>query len=109
MAAETSSRAITIFAIFVFIISIFSLGVFYLSANTLFTTISGHATSTDEANLTVESIVSINFTTFQINWGSGRVNSGATSAGLNTFETGNVTNGNWTLQTLGGLRIQNTG
>lgn len=106
---EGSSRAVTVFAVFVFIISIFSVGVFYLSARTLFSTISGYATSTGEANLTVESAVIINFTTSQINWGSGRVNSGQSSAGLNTFATNNVTNGNWTLQNGGGLRIENLG
>ena len=104
-----TSRAFSLFTLFVFVISLFSLGVFYLSARTLFSTISGYATSTGEANLTVESAVIINFTTSQINWGSGRVNSGFGSAGLNTFETNNVTNGNWTLQTAGGLRIQNLG
>ena len=104
-----TSRAFSLFTLFVFVISLFSLGVFYLSARTLFSTISGYATSTGEANLTVESAVIINFTTSQINWGSGRVNTGSSYAGLNTFETNNVTNGNWTLQTAGGLRIQNLG
>lgn len=106
---DSSSRAVTFFAIFVFIISIFSVGIFYLSAKTLFSTISGYATSTGEANLTVESAVIINFTTSQINWGSGRVNSGQSYATLNTFPTNNVTNGNWTLQNSGGLRIENIG
>lgn len=106
---DSNSKAITLFAVFVFVISIFSVGVFYLSAKTLFSTISGYATSTGEANLTVEAAVIINFTTAQINWGSGRVNSGQSSAGLNTFATNNVTNGNWTLQTGGGLRIENLG
>jgi hypothetical protein len=107
--AEESSKAFTVFAVFVFIVSIFSLGIFYLSARTLFNTISGHSTSIGEANLTVESAIIINFTTSQINWGSGRVNSGSASAGLNTFEINNVTNGNWTLQNSGGLRIENLG
>ncbi|MEK6915870.1 MAG: hypothetical protein AABW89_05000 [Nanoarchaeota archaeon] len=89
--------------------SLFSLGLFYLSARTLFGTLSGYATSLGEANLTVESDATVTFTTSQINWGSGRVNLGSSSAGLNTFETNNVTNGNWTLQNAGGLRIQNNG
>lgn len=109
MVGETSSKVITVFAVFVFVISLFSVGVFYLSARTLFSTISGYATSVGEANLTVESAVIINFTTSQINWGSGRVNSGQSSAGLNTFATNNVSNGNWTLQNAGGLRIENLG
>ena len=104
-----SSKLITILAVIVVVISVFSIGVFYLSAKSLFSTISGYATSTGTANLTVESAITINFTTNQINWGSGRVNAGSPSAGLNTFELANVTNGNWTLQTAGGLRIQNLG
>lgn len=109
MAEADSSNTITVFAVFVLIISILSVGVFYLSARTLFTTISGYATSTGEANLSVETAVIVNFTTSQINWGSGRINSGQASAGLNTLELNNVTNGNWTLQNAGGLRIQNLG
>ena len=46
----------------------------------------GFATSVGEANLTVEATITINFTTAQINWGSGRVNDGFTSAGLNTLK-----------------------
>jgi len=103
------SKLAVIFLVFVFVISLFSFGIFYLSARTFFSTISGYATSVGEANLTVESAVIINFTTAQINWGSGRVNSGSPSAGLNTFELNNVTNGNWTLQNAGGLRLQNLG
>lgn len=103
------NNLIGLFAVFVFIISLFSMGVFYLSATALFNSISGKATGVGEANLTVESAAVINFTTSQINWGSGIVNQGFSYAGLNTFETNNVTNGNWTLQTSGGLRLQNIG
>ncbi len=73
--------------------------------------ISGYATTTSTAdvNLTVETFAVINFTTNVINWGSGRVNSGATTAQLNSYATSNVTGGNWTLQTAGGLRLQNIG
>ncbi len=89
--------------------SIISAGFFYFSAKELFLSISGYATSLGEVNLTVESDASITFNVSQINWGSGRVNSGFASAGLNTFETNNVTNGNWTLQNAGGLRLENSG
>ena len=104
-----SSKFLSILAVVVVITSIFSIGLVYLSARSLFSAISGYATSTGEANLTVESTVVINFTTNTISWGSGRVDSGRSSAGLNTFETNNVTGGNWTLTTGGGLRIQNLG
>ncbi|MEK6915129.1 MAG: hypothetical protein AABW89_01145 [Nanoarchaeota archaeon] len=104
-----SSKVVGALAVIAVITSIFSIGLVYLSSRNLFSVISGYATSTGEANLTVESVVAINFTTRAINWGSGRVNSGASSAGLNTYETNNVTNGNWTLQNAGGLRIENIG
>ena len=58
-------------------------------------TITGYATGTGTANLTVESSASVNFTTNNINWGSGIVTSGQSSATLNTAG-GVVTNGNWT-------------
>ena len=104
-----SSKFLSILAVVVVITSIFSIGLVYLSARSLFSAISGYATSTAVANLSVESTVVINFTTNTISWGSGRVDSGGSSAGLNTFETNNVTGGNWTLTTGGGLRIQNLG
>ena len=107
MADNNSSKTITVLAVFVFIISLFSVGVFYLSAKTLFSTISGYASSVGEANLSVETTVIINFTTAHINWGSGRVNSGASSATLDT-SAGTVTNGNWTVQS-NGLVLENIG
>ena len=106
---KTDSKKVVSLTLFLFVAFLFSLGVFYLSAKTLTSTISGYASSTGEANLTVETAITINFTTAQINWGSGRVNAGSPSAGLNTFSLNNVTNGNWTLQNAGGLRIQNLG
>ena len=103
------SKILAVLAVVVVITSLFSIGLVYMSARSLFSTISGYVTSTGVANLTVESAVVINFTTNSISWGSGRVASGAASALLNTFATNNVTGGNWTLQTGGGLRIQNLG
>ncbi len=100
---------ITFFVAFLLVTSVISAGFFYISAKELIYGISGYATSTGEVNLTVESDATVTFTTSQINWGSGRVNTGQSSAGLNTFETNNVTNGNWTLQNSGGLRLQNNG
>ncbi len=106
---KNNSKTFVISTVILLVILIFSVGFFYLSAKTLFSTISGYASSTGEANLTVETTVVINFTTARINWGSGRVNSGASSATLNTEATNNVTNGNWTLQNAGGLRVENIG
>jgi hypothetical protein len=107
--SEKESGLTNFLVVILVIASIMSISFFYLSAKDFFNTISGYATSSGEVNLTVESDATATFTTSQINWGSGRVNSGQQSAGLNTFETNNVTNGNWTLQNSGGLRIQNNG
>lgn len=107
--SNRSDVVITFFAFFLLITSLISASFFYISAKELIKGISGYATSTGEANLTVEADATFTFTTSQINWGSGRVNSGQQYATLTTFETNNVTNGNWTLQTSGGLRLQNNG
>ena len=96
------------FAVVAVIVSLFSLGLVYMSTNTLLSKISGYVSS-GEANLTVETKAEINFTTRAINFGSGRVNQQATAASLTTFATGNVTGGNWTLGTAGGMRIENIG
>ncbi len=93
----------------ILILFIFSAWMFYFSFKNPLKTILGYITSTGEANLTVETSGIINFTNSQINWGSGRVNVGSQSATLTTEETNNVTNGNWTLQNSGGLRIENLG
>ncbi|MGV8142815.1 MAG: hypothetical protein ACP5NS_04250 [Candidatus Pacearchaeota archaeon] len=100
-----------VLAILILIISIFSLGLIYLSANTLFSQISGRVT-TGETNLTVETLNEVNFTTRAISWGSGRVNQDVTAASLTTSNhsgIANVTGGNWTLTTTGGMRIENLG
>ena len=90
------------------IVSMVAAGFTYLSVSSLVTRISGYATSTGQANITVESHALANFTTNYVSWGSGRVSVGQTFAVLNTMETNNVTNGNWTLNT-NGFRIENNG
>jgi|SRR3989338_1543082 len=106
---QVDNKFLGVLLVIVIIASLFSLGLVYFSTKGLFGAISGHVTSTGVANLSVESSAIINFTTNTISWGSGRVNAGSSSAGLNTFATNNVTNGNWTLQQGGGLRLQNLG
>jgi hypothetical protein len=92
----------------VFVVSLFSSILTYFSVSNLVTKITGYQTG--EANLTVETIAQVNFSTRAISWGSGRVNSDANAASLTTFGTlPNVTGGNWTLTTAGGLRIENIG
>ena len=103
-----SDKLLLTFALIAVIISLLATGLTYMSITNLISKISGLVTSTGQANLTVESAANINFTTNFISWGSGRVSAGADSAELRTFAD-NVSNGNWSLTTAGGLRIQNIG
>lgn len=96
--------AVAIAAVFV---SLVAAGFTYFSMSNLVERITGYATGT--VNLSVESTAAINFSTASISWGSGRVNPGASVASLTTFETNNVSGGNWTLVNPGGLRIENIG
>ncbi len=69
--------------------------------------LTGFATDTGTANLTIESLASINFTTDNIDWGSGIVDTGETLAYLDT-KSNSVTHGNWTA-TGTGLILENIG
>jgi len=102
-----SSKVVAFLAFVAVITSLFSIGLVYNSTKGLFNIISGYATSTGEANLTVETVVAINFTTAHINWGSGRVAAGFQNATLDT-SAGTVTNGNWTTVSQG-LVLENIG
>ena len=80
-----------------------------ISLFSLFVTIgkfTGYVADTGTANLTVESQTSVNFSIDVINWGSGRIDVGETSATLDS--EGNITNGNWTVVTAG-LVLENLG
>jgi hypothetical protein len=90
------------------VISVVATGITYLSLSSLVEDISGFV-SQGTINLTVESSASVDFTTNNISWGSGRVNSDTTAASLTTFENDNVTGGNWSLEVAGGLKIENIG
>lgn len=72
-----------------------------------FKALTGFATDTGTANLTIESLASINFTTDNIDWGSGMVDTEETLAYLDTKDN-SVTNGNWTA-TGTGLILENIG
>ena len=103
-----SGKIFLVLAVIAVVVSLFSVGLLYLSVGNLVTVLSGRAaTSTGEANLTVETITSINFTTRAINFGSGRVNDGSASAYLDV-NAGTVVRGNWTA-VAGALSIQNIG
>lgn len=91
-------------------VSLIAAGITYFSVANLISQISGLATSTGVANLSVETVADINFTLALITWGSGKVNSGASAANLVSMDiSGNVTGGNWSLQSRGGLNLTNIG
>ena len=94
-------------AFIAFFIAVLATILTYSSVVNVIDRITGYQTG--EANLTIATQAEINFTTRAISWGSGKVNSGSTSASLTTFGSNNVTGGNWTLTTSGGLRIVNIG
>src|SRR3989344_4033160 len=100
-----SGKVFLVLAVAVVVISLFSVGLLYFSIGNLVNVLSGRATG--EANLTVETAATINFTRNALNWQSGRVNSGQTLAYLDTA-AGTVVIGNWTAVTQG-LRIENIG
>ena len=108
MGSEKISPVLILVAVVAVVVSLFSLGLIYLSASTLFSQISGRVTN-GETNLTVNTQAEINFTTRAISWGNGRVSQDANSASLTTLALNNVTGGNWTLTTAGGMRIENIG
>ena len=92
-------------AFFSFLILLFSLN--YAG---VFNFLTGHATDTGTANLTIQSAASISFITNNINWGSGHVDEIPTFAVLDTSlngEAGGVINGTWT--NASGLVLQNDG
>jgi hypothetical protein len=101
------SKKLGVLSLIVFIAAIMSFILVFNSTKTLFNVISGYATSTGEANLTIETVVAVNFTNAHINWGSGRVAAGFQNATLDT-NVGTVTNGNWTTVSQG-LVLENIG
>ncbi|HLC87025.1 MAG TPA: hypothetical protein VJH65_01980 [Candidatus Nanoarchaeia archaeon] len=89
------------------IVAVVVLGLALLNLGVTFNKISGLATDSGTANLTIESTVNVNFTTDNIDWGSGVVVTGQTFAVLDT-KTGSVKNGNWT-DNSAGLVLENIG
>lgn len=93
-------------AVIAVIISLFELAILFYSTGSL-GQLTGYATATGTTNITVGSTALINFSTSNINWGSGAVNAGAVRAVLDT-SPGSVTNGTWGVQS-SGFVIQNIG
>ena len=102
------SKIVNIVMIAAILLVVVSVGFTYFSIKDLDHVLTAYGVQ-GEVNLSVESSLVINFTTASIDYGSGRVNSDASAASLTTFSTNNVTGGNWTLTTAGGLRLQNEG
>ena len=68
--------------------------------------LTGKASDTGILNVTIESIVNINFSVSNINFGGGNIDLGQSNATVDTL--GNVINGNWTPVTQG-FKIENIG
>ncbi|MFA7707764.1 MAG: hypothetical protein WCX73_02335 [Candidatus Pacearchaeota archaeon] len=83
--------------IIIILISAFSLG-FQLTGKVI--------DSNSRVNITISSVVSINFTIDSIDFGGGSVNLGSANATVDTL--GNVINGNWT-STTQGFVLENIG
>jgi hypothetical protein len=91
-------------------VSIIGAGITYNSVATMRTLYTGLVSAAGTINISIESAASINFTTDNINWGSGRVTPGLGNATLYTAlrDSTNVTGGNWT-GNIAGLIIENIG
>jgi len=103
---NNSDKFLLAFAVFVILIALVNLGITFYKFGGL-ERLTGYATDTGTANLSIVSAASINFTNENINWGTGRVNESAGFATLTT-DPGNVSNGNWT-NVSQGLTIRNDG
>ena len=93
-----SENTILIVAVVAMLVSAFSLGFTYFSiSNAKSGLLTGYATSTSNAtiNITVASNIAINFTTNNINFGSGSLSPGTVYSVLDTA-AGTVVNGTWT-------------
>jgi hypothetical protein len=101
-----SDNILLVFALVVVLVSIVANGFTFFSIINLASQITGFSTS-GEANLTIETLASVNFTTGSINFGDGVVTSGSSDASLDTLGSGTVTNGNWSAQS--GLILVNDG
>jgi len=98
----------------IFILTIIAAALAILNVSLILTkspsliSLTGFATSTGTVNVSIEAVVSINFTTSHINWSYGQVTSGQTSATLMT-DGPSVSNGNWSTTGVSGLVLENIG
>lgn len=105
-----SGDILLIVAILAVIVSVIGVGITYNYIGSLKNKLTGFAAGSGTINLSIESVVTINFTTDIINWSSGMVAAGNQNATLCTswYNLSNVSNGNWTGNTAG-LIIENIG
>ncbi len=90
-----TDKVLVYIAVIAVIISVTGVFITYNSVSLIQNILTGRATDTGTVNLSVQTSAAINFTTDNINWGSGVVDSGADSAQLCT-NNGTVVDGNWT-------------
>ncbi len=105
MASNSFDRVLFGISLAVIFVAMVNLGISFYEFDG-FQKLTGFATDTGTANLSIVSQAVITFTTGTINWGTGRVNESAGSAYLDS--EGNVVNGNWT-QVSQGLTLRNDG
>ena len=100
-----------VLAVFAVGASLTAMGLLYFSMSSFFGKINAFVT-TGEVNLSVETLAQINFTTNQVNFLSGRVDSNRGNASLNTSDAlGNpfIDGGKWTGGAANALIIENIG
>jgi len=100
-----NEKILNILGIIAIIVIVINLGILLLKADEVKAVLTGKV-SQGEVNITVGEYTSLNFTTWQINFGTGSVDAGETNASLMT--DGTIDRGNWTAVE-DGLRIENTG
>jgi len=102
---KKQNNFLLIIAILAITIAVVNFGVTFYKIGGL-SELTGHATDTGTANLTIVSQASLQFVTNNINWESGAVDEAPTSATIDS--EGTVDDGNWTIVNQG-LTLQNDG
>ncbi len=98
----------------IILIAVLAVGLAAINSYTTFSNLSkttqltGYAGTSGYINITLASVISINFTQDTIMWGVGSINGGQTNATLET-STPSVTRGNWSTTGIRGFIIENTG
>jgi len=108
--SDKTNNLLLIVAIIAVVVSIVGAGITYNYLASFRNRLTGFATETGIANLTVEENTAVNFTNDTVNWGSGMVSGGQDAAQFDTSNQSaeNMTNGNWTGNHYG-LNIENIG